>query len=121
MTRLRFLGFTVAIASLLTAAAPLRASDPVGVYGVIDKVVFEPNEADATAVQIWGAFALAVPRSSNGEQTRPAGGFGNTANGEVYTPVQKGYLYATCPKGKETLCRNEWSDLKSLAGKQEVV
>src|SRR5438067_4456827 len=121
MMRPKYLGFTIAIAALFVAAMPLRASDPIGVYGVIDKVVFEPNEASATAVQVWGAFSLAVPRSPNGQQTKPAGSFGDDKSGDVYAAVQKGYLYFTCPKAKETLCRNEWNDLKATAGKKDVV
>ena len=53
-------------------------------------------------------------------QSKPAGSFGTVNNGDIYASVQKGYLYFTCPRGKETTCRNEWTDLKSLAGKHEV-
>ena len=121
MTRLRLLGFSVLTASLLFGAAPLRASDPVGVYCLIDKVVLEPSDTNPTSVQIWGAFSLAVPRSRNGVQTKPAGSYGDATAGDVYAAVQKGYLYYTCPKGREAACRNEWNDLKSQAGKHEVV
>jgi hypothetical protein len=108
------------MAGLMVTAIPLRASDPAGVYALIDKVVFEPNEANPAAVQIWGVFSLAVPRSSDGTQSKPAGSFGAANTGDVYGAVQKGYLYLQCVKGKETTCRNEWADLKSLAGKREI-
>jgi hypothetical protein len=26
-------------------------------------------------------------------------------------------MYYTCPQGKESICRKEWADLKSVAGK----
>jgi hypothetical protein len=118
MTRPKLFGVCAAIAFL--TAMPVHASDPVGVYALIDKVVFEPSETNATAVQIWGVFSLAVPRSSDGTQSRPAGSFGTVNNGDIYGAVEKGYLYLTCAKGKETTCRNEWADLKSLAGKRET-
>jgi len=121
MTRPKpFAAFAV-MAILMVAARPLHASDPVGVYALIDKVVFEPSEANPTAVQIWGAFSLAVPRSSDGAQQKPEGSFGSLTNGDIYAAVQKGYLYLSCAKGKETTCRNEWTDLKSVAGKHEIV
>ena len=110
---------------LLTAlvaftVAPLRASDPVGCYGVIEKVVFEPNDTEPSTVQIWGTFSFAVPRTAAG-QPQPAGSFGTAANGNVYAAVQKGYRYYTCAKGKDAACQAEWMDLKSVAGKREVV
>jgi hypothetical protein len=120
MTSTKWFGVCAAIAGLAVMAVRVHASDPVGVYAVVDKVVFEPNEANPTAVQIWGAFSLAVPRSSDGAQRKPEGGFGSLTNGDVYGAVQKGYLYFTCPTGKETMCRNEWTDLKSLAGKHQI-
>ena len=45
---------------LAVAVVPLRASDPVGVYCVIEKVTLEPNDTEPTAVKIWGAFALST-------------------------------------------------------------
>jgi hypothetical protein len=77
----------------------LRASDRVGVYAVIDKVVLEPADGPAERVQIWGAFALSDQKS-----------------GSTYGPAQRGYMYYSCPQGKESICRKEWADLKSMAG-----
>ena len=81
-------------------AVTLRASDMVGVYTVIEKVVLEPSDAAPQRIQIWGAFALADQKS-----------------GSNYGPAQRGYLYYTCPAGQETACRKEWADLKTVAGK----
>jgi hypothetical protein len=83
---------------VLTVA--LKASDMVGVYAVIEKVVLEPTEAAPERIQIWGAFALSDQNS-----------------GSTYGPAQRGYLYYTCPQGRESVCRKEWADMKSLAGK----
>ncbi|HET7221486.1 MAG TPA: hypothetical protein VFJ02_25695 [Vicinamibacterales bacterium] len=75
-------------------------SDPIGLYAVIDKVVLEPSESAPERIQIWGAFALSDAKS-----------------GDAYSTPQTGYLYYRCQAGQETTCRNEWADLKSVAGK----
>ena len=40
---------------------------------------------------------------------------------EAYGPVGRGYLYYTCAPAQAATCAAEWSDLKSVAGKGEVV
>jgi hypothetical protein len=80
--------------------ARLGASDPVGVYAVIEKVVLEPAQGQPERIQIWGAFAVA-----------------ETRNNDDYGPPQKGYLYYSCAPQQITMCRNEWADLRSVAGK----
>ena len=89
----------VALGTVLVVlgAAPARASDPVGIYALIDKVVIE--EGNPQRVQVWGAFALAD---------------GNRGDG--YRAAQRGYLYYTVKPGKEDVCKKEWTDLKSVAG-----
>lgn len=82
----------------------LRASDMVGVYAVVEKVVLEPADAAPQRIQIWGAFALSDQKS-----------------GSTYGSAQRGYLYYTCPSGQETVCRREWEDLKTVAGKDTGV
>jgi hypothetical protein len=94
----------VALAGLGLMARPLHASDFVGVYCLPDKVVLEPNSTEPQRVQIWGAFLM-----TDGQR------------GGAYSPVQHGYLYYTCPQGKDAACLNEWSDLKSLAGTGKAV
>jgi hypothetical protein len=94
----------------ILVVAPVKASDPVGVYALVDRVVFEPNEMAPTAVQVWGAFALAV-----NPEKRPY------PPEEGYGPAAKGYLYYTCPAGKSAQCVAEWKDLQSMAGKDQVV
>ena len=95
----RTVGLLVAGASMVLTVG-LQASDRIGVYAVVEKVVLEPADAPAQRVQIWGAFALSDQNS-----------------GSTYLPAQRGYLYYTCPPGKESVCRKEWADLKSVAGK----
>lgn len=102
--RFRTIGGVIALGALALTAVTLRASDMVGVYGVIEKVVLEPAGAAPQRIQVWGAFALADQKS-----------------GSTYGPAQRGYLYYTCMAGQETACRKEWADLKSVAGKDTGV
>lgn len=102
--RFRTLGGVVVLGALAMTAVTLRASDMVGVYGVIEKVVLEPADGAPQRIQVWGAFALSDQKS-----------------GSTYGPAQRGYLYYTCPQGQETICRKEWADLKAVAGKDTGV
>lgn len=104
MTRLT-VSTCILTAGLALTAVPLRASDPVSVYCIINKVVLEPSETEPTTIQIWGVFALS----------------GAPYTGNTYGNVQTGYLYYSCPKGRDTVCLSEWADLKSVSGKGEIV
>ena len=104
------------------AAVALRASDPVGAYTIVDKVVRQPNNTEPTSVQIFGVFSFAIRRDASGQQPHPSGSFAGTADpGDVYGPVQRGYLFYTCPAGKEQTCQAEWNDLNSIAGTAQIV
>lgn len=83
---------------------PARASDPIGGYALIDKVVLEPNAEAPTRVQVWGAFS-----------------FAKAAGGNAYESPVRGYLYYAIVAGKEDVCRKEWADLKKVAGSGEVI
>ena len=41
----------------------------IGIYGIVDKVVFEPDGSSPERVQIWGLFVVPVPISSGACQT----------------------------------------------------
>lgn len=90
----------LAILASLTASA----SVPVGVYAVIDRVVLEPADGDPQRIQIWGVFAL-WDETTGMRFQRPA----------------RGYLYYSCSREQVGMCRNEWADLKSVAGTGDVV
>jgi hypothetical protein len=79
------------------------ASDPVGVYAFVDKVVLEPSDGQPERIQIWGGFALAEGR------------------GQTYAPAKRGYMYFTLKPGEEEVARKEWNDLKALAGNEQFV
>ena len=94
---------------LVLAASAAFASGPVGIFGVIERVVFEPDETRPERVQVWGAFAY-----SDGGSTETS-------------PVARGYLYFTLPPpsprspNEPELARREWRDLKSVAGSGQAV
>ena len=101
MRRSRFL--VLAGLALAVLVAPVKASDPMGVYCVVEKVVFEPADCPDRA-QVWGACAVALPQ--------PGGQFKAPA---------RGYFYYSIPAGKEDVVRAEWADLKAVSGKGEAV
>jgi hypothetical protein len=92
---------------ILLAALSLgtaRASDFVGVYGLIDRVVFEPNADQPERIQIFGVFAVA-----------------RTDDRNLYQPAQRGYLYLTLPNSQRDVALREWADLKAKAGTHTVI
>ena len=65
--------------------------------GKIDSVIWEPNEADATRIQLHGVFAT-LPSEVDKEWTAPS----------------LGYIYYACPEGSEEACRAEWQDIVQI-------
>jgi hypothetical protein len=90
--------------AFLALAGTVRASDPVGIYALVEKVVLEPEDKPER-VQVWGVFRLAKPRAGGDEYRQPA----------------YGYLYYSLDSSKEKECRIEWSDLKKVAGNGQVI
>ncbi|MFO1497264.1 MAG: hypothetical protein U1G07_02515 [Verrucomicrobiota bacterium] len=93
----------IALVGLTTGQA--RASDPIGIYAIIDKAVLEPNADAPERIQLFGTFSLARP-----------GGYR-----DQYAPPQSGYLYYKLKPGEKEVCEREWADLKSLAGKGQAI
>ena len=91
-------------AAVVFSASEVQASDPVGVYCVIEKVVFEPNEAKPNRIQVWGAFSLSDGKSGDG-----------------YLPPQYGYMYFTIAPVQERAAFAEWTDLKKVAGTGDLI
>ncbi len=91
------------LAFLLAWGVELVASDPVGIYAEIDRVVFEPDRTAPERVQLWGSFT----------QAKSPGG--------TYFPPERGFLYYSLPPGGEKVARTEWNDLDSMAGTGQVV
>jgi hypothetical protein len=79
------------------------ASGAIGVYGLIDKVIFEPNTNRPERIQIWGVFVFPTPGSPNS-----------------FSAPQRGYLYYK--RGDDDLpALLEWANLRSQAGAHQVV
>jgi hypothetical protein len=93
----------LALALLAGLALPAAASDPVGIYAFVDKVVFEPSDAAPERVQVWGGFALAQGR------------------GDTYDAARRGYMYFKLRPDQEEVSRKEWADLKDVAGTGQIV
>ncbi len=93
----------VCLAAILGRPAPAGASDPIGGFALMDKVIFEQGESAPDRVQVWGTFVLA-----------------NEPRGRSYYAPAAGYLYYSLPRGKEEACRKEWTDMKKLAGTGQV-
>lgn len=105
---------TLAVALCLCLAASMSASGRTGVFAVVEKVVFEPNEANAERIQLWGAFSFVGT-----EMFRP----GSTGT-EVRSEPLRGYMYFSLPSGNAEqikAVRTEWADLKAIAGTGQVV
>jgi len=97
----------LAVSLLLSVGTIIvHASGPIGIYGIVEKVVFEPNEQTPERIQVWGAFAYA---DSSRQQLNRA-----------FSDVKKGYLYFTNPSRSEVTVR-EWRDLKAVAGTGQAI
>ncbi len=97
---------------LLVGATQLTASGPLGIYGIVEKVVVEPNEETPERIQVWGAFAYV-----------------DGAAGLTVSAVKRGYLYFRFPTGADgvthrsqvEVIKNEWADLKAVAGTGQAI
>ena len=102
-----------ALTAVLLLAPRLLASGPVGIYGIIERVVFEPSEQAAERIQVWGAFALVDHGANTPATAAPA----------------RGYLYFKAPAAVAgvftaadvTAVRREWADLKAVAGMGQAI
>jgi hypothetical protein len=93
-----------AVVGLLAWAGAARASDPVGIYALVEKVVLEPKDDKAERAQVWGVFRFAVKNSGD----------------EYSAPVYGHIDYGLAP-GKTDDTRREWADLKKIAGTGQAV
>jgi hypothetical protein len=89
-------------AVVVAGSLVVHASDPIGVYARIDKVVMEPDRGAPQRIQVWGVFSIADARSRS-----------------AYLPVHSGYLYFSMPSNTQAL--REWADLERVAGTQQIV
>lgn len=110
--------FAAAVAAALVLPAPgPTASGPLGIYGIVERVVFEPNDQAPERVQVWGAFMYVD---------------GAGIDSTTVSAAKRGYLYFRLPdfvpgtpgppEGRRLqTIRNEWTDLRSVAGTGQAV
>jgi len=98
----RIRGAAMGVLVLTAMAVPTGASDPMGVYCIVDKVVLEPGDCPDRA-QVWGTCAVA------------------NRNDWYFQAPTRGYFYYAIQAGREDQTRAEWSDLKSVAGTGQAV
>jgi hypothetical protein len=85
---------------LTVSATPLLAKRAtIGIYAIVDKIAFEPNETSPERVRICGVFVVPVPMSSG-----------------QYKAPQRGCLYFRMVPGMEQIAEHDWRDLKAFAG-----
>ena len=82
---------------MTTAVIAKRAT--IGIYAIVDRITFEPTEQSPDRVRIWGVFVVPIKMSS----------------GEYQSP-QRGSLYFKVRLGMERVAREEWAELKVVAG-----
>jgi hypothetical protein len=92
-----------ALGAALLASSGACASDPIGGYVIVDRVLLEPS-TEPTTITIWGSFVLA---------TKPGG--------REHSQPMRGYMYFKAPQGMEEVCRKEWNDLQKAAGTSQVI
>ncbi len=92
-----------ALAVTLVWGAAARASDPAGIYALVDRIELQPNEQNPERIKLWGAFCLAAGR------------------GDEYLPPAQGYMYFSLVKDHERECRAEWADFERIAGTGQCV
>lgn len=113
---------------LLLAAAVARASGTLGVYGIVERVVFEPSASAPERVRVYGAFALYASARAARAGT-PDGGPAISSAAAAATSAsamsgsERGYLYFTLPfpETSHAAARREWADLAAVAGTGEPV
>jgi hypothetical protein len=92
------------VALAVPSASRLVRSDPVAIYGIVDRVVLASDTANPTTIQLWGAFLLTDQKA-----------------GDHYGPARRGYLYFTVAADADRQTRAEWADLRRVAGSRTIV
>jgi len=102
----------ILIIVLLLGMTKVAASGPIGIYGIVEKVIFEPNNKAPERVQVWGAFAYV-----------------DGARGLRVSAANRGYLYFKLPSlapgftdhSQVEIVKTEWADLKAVAGTGQAI
>jgi hypothetical protein len=93
-----------AVVIFLVVQISLAKNGNIGTYGIVDKVVFEPDEGAPERIQVWGLFVVPIPISSG-----------------LYKAPQRGVLYFSIPSDRKETARREWVELNKLAGSGHIL
>ena len=104
----------LSLIAVLFASTSVLASGRIGFYGIVEKIVFEPNETAPERLQVWGAFMYVD---------------GGASQNVAVSAAKRGYLYfkikslheGYTPQAQMDLTKKEWADLKSVAGTGQAV
>ena len=104
----------LSLVAALLASTSLLASGRIGFYGIVEKVVFEPNETAPERLQVWGAFMYVD---------------GGASKNFAVSAAKRGYLYfkikslhsGYTSQVQIDLNKKEWADLKAVAGTGQAV
>jgi hypothetical protein len=96
------------VLAIVACSSILIADGPVGIYAMVQKVVFEPSEAAPKTLQIWGVFVWV-----DGGLKSP---------GPINLPL-RGYIYFKLPEGAAdaAAAKRQWADIKGAAGTNQVL
>jgi hypothetical protein len=113
----------IAIVLLAWAAIDLLASGQAGIYGIVERVGFEPNERSPERIQVWGAFALIERMPAPVSGTSMTTVDGQFFTNWVYRQPTRGYLYFKLPPAiaDAVNARREWADLAAVAGTRQAI
>lgn len=103
------LGIAAAIVLAGVAAVPVGASGPIGIYAIIERVVFEPDDTNPVRLQLWGTFLLA--------DRMPDPSTSTAARGYLYFSLQS----PSAGDSARAASLREWADLKAVAGTGQAV
>jgi hypothetical protein len=99
----RAIPFALLAGLLLLPSLEIKASEIVGIYAIVDRVVLEPNPQSPDRIQIWGVIA------TNRDSGNP----------------KRGYLYFRLPaafRGEvNDVAKKEWADIQAVAGTGQAI
>jgi hypothetical protein len=105
--------FLLWTAALLISSTVLLASGPIGFYGIVEKVVFEPSADAPERIQLFGAFMYVE----------------GAGQGLAVSSAKRGYLYfrsrsdipGFTSEAQVEVTKREWADLKAVAGTGQAI
>jgi len=87
--------------TLSTAPSPPARSGMIGVFGIIERATFEPNEQNPERVQLWGAFSFVDRGFVLSSRPDQAGPFSPPARGYLYFVLDDGTIILVDPRTYE--------------------